>query len=1250
MPDFDASPPADEPIPKSTHADTPDNSFQSADVALGIVARWDKIYAAGIVSGLTTVPDYHANGIRLDWLQRIVLSKANGHREPNFKEIERALNGGLGQAGITHREDPIEDLLCDSLATATGNYRIFAGQWESAPAFTQVMIEAFEALPPGRRKRDTLAAVYAILRLSDAVAERARVDRTSESGGTPFGAVTLPHTAALKQIARRVIFTPRELEQLAINPKALSPFILEDEQLSLIGSNEVGETPLEFHPLLPARKDILVASPASISLAVRAVLVQAAIDGGIGDLFHLLVLKAQERYAESTGFWPTIRINLSEPDRDFLRASVCQYDRDRFLHVMQLPCDFNGFPGQGFMTTRRLSDRANETIQEDIGRFWELLKAQPDVSDSATILLMGGWGPPQIVHPTFDAASAPPHWQLVIMGFSDAAILGACDDGKLRDILRMNRIETRHLQDEYTFVNPNGLLNLFGFWKSTGGSIVPDNMADMLPPAFIRLPTDSLLEPRREGIVRRDYRSLPTPDGAFKTVQRRDWGKDSNKPIYASVKELEADTLAGVFAFSGRTWWIETPRREGQNLKFAYNVWNGVLEWLAAVAPTIVERFPNVFPSQAVKVTLTPPDHGAVHKVATADIPLGAPGDNTIDVSLNQTGAALLIREEWLASLRSAENGAETSLIAAVLHGVAGDLSPGRAALRRAVEEAIASKDWRWMHAREALTPLDRLAGRGLVREFEPIRFSALAFAKVGSVWKFRDRGSGLEVSGEDDCKQFLVEYRDSLLASIVAQIRQFNRQALTIALARAYQAARYEKFTWRTSIRALRAIQGGKADLTAFERQNEVNAVQRMAKALAEIAACEAGLEGDRLPGKADLEEMYANAMLLIGNGQLFPVIRSGLIEPRLKISPAGDLMSERGVLQDILEPSATWTNSKALDEAAIAYVADRRDPSAQSAVADWDDALRLVIESEYQIAAELYVNLPFFLGRLAEEKGEDVFIERRSVLQRLLADNASFAGQATSPVLDRLTLGSRPSWFDGLSELERDLCRFDRHYSLISRPLLMVEDGIDPLLLIAPALVTDSIVFAISGLTTGHLNNAFWRSIEARRYAGEQGDAAGRNFEEEVAARLNELGLSAQARCKLSTALNQKVDPALGDVDILAINADQSTVWVIEAKNLRLCRTEAEVASRFSEYQGRTYKDSKGKDRPDKLLRHLRRIEHLRDNRDALRKNLKLQNTPDVKGLLIFDTPQPMNFYALRDVPDGQSAFLDRIGEFAF
>lgn len=251
------------------------------------------------------------------------------------------------------------------------------------------------------------------------------------------------------------------------------------------------------------------------------------------------------------------------------------------------------------------------------------------------------------------------------------------------------------------------------------------------------------------------------------------------------------------------------------------------------------------------------------------------------------------------------------------------------------------------------------------------------------------------------------------------------------------------------------------------------------------------------------------------------------------------------------------------------------------------------------------------------------------------------------------RITLVSRRGWSDfsnGLAESDFDLGRFDRRYSLINRPLLALDTTDDPLLLVAPMLVSDSTMYALSGLRDGHLQNQFWISAEAKSYVGARAKDAGHAFEDRVAERLRGLGLRAWTRCKLSWVLNTKTDPELGEVDVLAVSADNKRLWIIEAKDLRFCRTEAEVSARVSEYRGRVVADAKGREKPDKMLRHIRRVQYLRERHDGVCSRLRLSAPPEVHGLLIVDSPQPMNFFMLDKLEDGRSAFLDAIDNFPF
>ncbi len=577
---------------------------------------------------------------------------------------------------------------------------------------------------------------------------------------------------------------------------------------------------------------------------------------------------------------------------------------------------------------------------------------------------------------------------------------------------------------------------------------------------------------------------------------------------------------------------------------------------------------------------------------------------------------------------------------------------PPCAELRDAVLGAIRSPDWRWLHALQARPRIeDRLKAVGLTSNFRAIPYSAHTLVRCGSVWSFRDRSLGGEIDSKKACLEFIREYFDKMLGSLIADIRGFDRAPLCVMSAKRHQDARAEQTLWRNTIRAMRAIHGDSGDANALKRQFEINGVIRAAKVICEIAACEAPVSGAKRSSQIELDEMYAKALLIFGNGQLYGSIVTDFVPAKIRISPAGDLMIEREAMTNILSPGVEWVTRKRFDEAAEAYGLREKDEDPQRQ--PFDVALRRALEAEYQISVEGFFDLQYALAELAEERKQPVPVLSRSELAKWLAGNGRFRCREPLPLLERLTLPARKGWLDltsGLLSTDIDFGKFDRPWSLINRPLLALDNTTDPALVLSPVLVADAFHYSLSGLTEGSLNNQYWVSAEARRFAGAQGKASGDAFEDELVARLRALRLEVIPRCKLSFVLNQKVPNELGDIDALAITPGRTRVWVIEAKNLRLCRSESEAASRMSEYRGDLVTDGQGQQRPDKMLRHLRRVSYLRQHKDRLIARLTLPGPPEVLGLLIVESPQPMNFHAVKSDPDARSVFLDAIDEFPF
>lgn len=961
----------------------------------------------------------------------------------------------------------------------------------------------------------------------------------------------------------------------------------------------------------------------------------------------------QERYSESSGFWLSRDLCLEGPSEDGLRGSVCQFAPGRFQHVIQLPAVSDHFPKAAFGTIIELDPKITKAVCQDIDRFWEFLKAQDDYREAITVVLVGGWGGGLELDLNLDEEQVPDGWRFLYLSFSEAVQLGACEDGKLRHLWRVvEQVDIlRHLG--YSVGNVNGTINLLGNWRETGGQFIPEHFVDMEPPFNLMMPTDGLFRPRIEAIENMDLRTLPFTDGTYKRVQRTEWqqyGRHSElKPIYGSIDDIASRRLLGAVAIDSQVWWIETVRGQPDvvSADWQYQMWNAAIQWLAAIAPQIILDFASVLPSSPRYVCL---------EVGESEVSYNGevleeldPYDFLERVFAADGSAKVVMKRQWIEALRRPRNDAEvalaTSLLEQILSGTSERIE--QKDIVESVRRAIPSSDWRWLHSGEVKTLIERMSAAGLLRDFREIPRSALALVKCGSVWKFHDRANGYEFSGDDECRNFLKAYNGFVLSELIARIKEFNRTRVILASAARYQAGRAEQRSWRVSIRALRSIRGTVADETALERESAINVVQRAAKIICEIAACEAPEDGDATPGDDDLDEMYARALLLFGNGQLYACIRAGIVPPHLKISPAGDLLSDRSIFEKTMLPAAVRQNIRTLDSAAADYaVRNSQQMREEQEALTWSDELRNAVEKEFSASAEAFVDFQFTLLQMVEERREGEFIAQRSDIAANLAKNENYPATDATSMLARLTLKRRNSWHeeaDWLTPRDLDLSRFDRPNSLINRPLLALNDDADPLVLIAPIVVRDAALYAISGLHEGSLHNEFWSHSASRKYAGLRADELGREFEDTVAKVLNDVGFSASARESISGLLEQAIEEDLGDVDVFAISADRASVFAIEAKNLRFCRTEGEIAARMTEYQGGMRTNSRGVEKPDKMLRHLRRVRYLRDNAARLGECLRLPGTPAVYGVMVMDAPQPMNFHALTEDPDATSCMLE-------
>jgi hypothetical protein len=1224
--------------------ETPAAVFEALPDLERTLSSFAPLGAFAAVAGLMTDIGFHANGVRLDWAQRFLISAAHGPANLERGPLHRLLNEVMSVSRIAWLEDPIEDFFTEVVPTMQGDFTIFSGTWEKAAALTENVLAAFEALPDFDDKAWALNCAYSLLKLSDATARRSGLDRWTTGTNLPQGDFATPGAVRLRALAKRTVFSFDDLASLGIERSAIAPFTLPQNVAAGVREQVPGNSAVELQPLIAGSDRVIVAFPANLCTAVRAILIETALSAGYQDRFRFEIWREQNDFIQFSAF---LKRTAPPKLRDGILASqfITEESAGRFVHVLHVVDDFDDWPDQAFGGFTPRAEAYGSFVEHAIRTAKKFAENQERFREGMTLLILGGWG--RGIPIEFDAEGLE-DWPVTGIAPSDTLVFGASREGKLKDIWRLAKLDDAVARQGFELQNANGTLNLFRWWQETDHSLIPQGWTDVTPPAMVMVDHSMLLHSRRESVNGFDRRSVLHPTGSHRIVYRLDPKSELGPldPIYAWPAGIHDDVFSAVVLHGRHRWWVDLHRDgEGDSFANAFELAKAMLNWLNLTAPVFLAEHGAALSEAPLSISLSVEPFGMRERPVTdAEIR----GALAWTASREDRSVRLHVGAHWHWGLHRADNFAEVALAVELLRGIAflDSQELMQDELEAFVRARAGSPFTRWRHSFNATTALDELSASGLIPGMNPMSISATALTKNGMAWMSRDRRVGARISGKEDCLRFLADQSRDLLQTLCDRVSAFDRKALVSAALEAIQSGQRDQELWRRSASALRAIHGAEADNRAsLKSMGQSLAVIRSATILAEVAAAEAASEGGWSVGKMDMEELQSLAVMQFHTADQLAALHGDRMEPEIVISPTGDVQTRHDLEEQMLERPAARRHEADRASSNEDYLSLFEETSSDTTL---DEKLRAVLEAEYQADVDAFFDLPAATGNMAQSKRQGVFIIRRSELIRELEAFEAMKGKSVAALIDRMTLPSRDGWFsipEGRKPSDFELSKFDRPQSLIGRPIVALSNEPDPELAVAPAVIERCIRHNLGGAWTGSLQNEFWSSPLMRSYTGARGNLNGTAFNEKVASAIESFGLKAWPSAGLPWCLGQKGTDelkALGDADVLAVSADHSVVWVIEAKDLKLCRTRGEVARRLSEYQGKV--NAKGK--PDKLLRHLRRVEKIRSEVAGLTHALRLRRTPRICGLLVLRSSQPMEQVAHHDGPDATSVMLGDLG----
>lgn len=1212
------------------------------------LTRLDRLHTLALLAGVQASPEFHANTIRLDWAMRLVAAFADGKERLNRDKLALLLNVSLKKADITRLEDPIEDFFVAPIITRNGEFRAFQSSWESAAFQTEVLLEASAALPEGKRMPDAWARARSLLLIGDAIIGRAKMERWVPGDGQPAQAMKLPSQRSLNERSAGMKLIWQEVEEIISDAQLLTPFLLPNEPTPSIADQPVGNALIDFKPLIADGDGITLIAPGSLTIAARGYLINEAVTRGIGRNLQRCMLEEQAVRLRAGGFENLTGGPNTVAGNELVRQKVVEVSKGHFVHFVLSTDGFQDWADRGFGGLTVYGDQFFDAVFGGARFARDEAQKKPGFKDGMTILLLGGWGQGRVLE--FEVPPDLRGWQFHHLSPAEATTLGALEDAKLSDLRRIWLIERIVHGMGFELQNPSGFLNLFQWWRESDQALVPEYETEVFPPCLINFGSDLLFTARIESALATDRRAVPFPDGGVRRVMRVDPRShfDRLEPAYACIDAIQRGELLGVVLAHNWPVWVSRTI-SGPRSHDEYENWRTILRWIEIVTSSLEDPLlPEGDGPVLIIVHVEPPDVDYVAEGVTDEEVKSAIFYRIATVGVS---AELHIGSKWHQGLRRQDNFAELVLAATLLRCIA-QLRGAAITLKQAVEsvrQTIGSVDLRWRHALMAERPIELMRAHGLVNEcYRHIPLSATALMKCGSALAVPGAKLGQRIEGPEACFSFLVRLHTELMSSLCKAISQYKRDSVVLAAMEQYQIALAEQRSWETSARALREIHGVEADRKAsFEQRNHINATIRACSIVTEVAASHAALEYGYEVGTIDFDELQALALHVFAVADLIPALRGGQIRAELRISPTGHLLHDHDFGETVLGSTVRLLHSKNREDQSEAYSRLYEKPSPD--VSTPDPKFLEALSAEYGVPAEIFVQLGDFLVGIAIELGRSTFAMRRSDLLARLVQMEIGDAPCFAPLVDRLTLPCRNGWDDipeGTRELDFDVSRFDRRLSLIGRPLVAMTNDEDPLLAIAPAIVERAARHNVAGASAGGLQGDFWVSKEMRSFVGNAGERTGMEFNERVAQAVQAQGLLAMASVKPSACLNQKATDELkrlGDIDVLAISIDGKHAWVIEAKDIKLCRTLSETARRLSEYRGLPLPNGK----PDNLLRHLNRVAYVRQHAADLAKRNNLPDEPEVHGLVIVDVPQPMTFAIASQSKDARFIQIDSLNE---
>jgi Holliday junction resolvase len=1184
------------------------------------------------VAGLLTAPQLQANNIRIEVLVHLAVTHCAGKKKPGYSDLEKWLNQHLGQTAVASLEDPVEDVFVTNVETPEGNRRVFEGIWESNDYFLQVVIDTLLSRNAPQECRNLLNPVFALLQLSDYVAERLNLHRWHIEPSTPKGFVPITPRTRVKTLANAVTFTNQDLERIDVTRELLAPFILrEKDRRNLIGES-TGHSSLEKRPLIDFGDALVLTLPNAVSPAIRRFVLSELRRLGFLPAFGKALGERQARQIEEEGLRDLKNdvIFLSPPPSDKesmppLHTWLLCYDT-KYIHVVLLHDRLEWVDEQGLSSFLEYPETLRAELENYLNKVAKHCQALPDYVDGMTLIIMGGLGRGF----SLDFQNWPDGWLLSVMRVSSLLMLAGEIDQPIKRYLKCIKQKNWAESEGVYFQNFNGDFNFYCYWRHLNYQLVPR----MLPVggSAISIGNDFVLSVRQE--VRRlsDRHVVQTASGAFARVMRYGRGayfkSMQDRPIYASISHLDAGILAGIVETSrGPTWLVIQPW-EGDHVvrHLLYRMWDGFIGLFDRLVAE-VEACKDHLSTNPLEIWLN--FKGIIiyedYISAEARGPIVEP---EVSVNIDKLMAVIKFPSEFLVHFQQPENIGEKLVLRSLARGLV-SLHQGTQEdvedtfLETLVRKVISDAGMRVLHLFNTYYPIEHLLAR---QENKPVFLAHedFVFAKLRLSEGCTAVKPEAALTTKSECNDFLHKVVEKVWGKLRDLLRQFDRTSVIRQALTAHEAIIRDRDHWRRTAQAIIALYSPAENIfdVAQKREQDRSKASLPARIILEMAICECPTSGGRQLSVWDLDELLANAALLLEAATDSDAINADLLESTIQLHANGEYSIDRRFYETVIRPFIVNYFQGEFEGAAADYGKFyRRDrPNGRTRMDETYSAKFIAaFNAEFGLTPDETVDGIAELFDLAVESNSVVVETTLGILQGRLIRARGLSPSACNAFVKTFGLFHRPAWDrppQGFNNKELYPWRYGRRLSAVVRPLLIFGENEDDKVFYGAGSLRQGFGYLMDRTERGQLPETFFTSKVMRSYWGAVNDERGHDFARSVADLLRKKGWEARNEVNM-TELGASSE--LGDIDVLAWKPT-GEVLLIECKRLQLARTVAEIAEICRRFRG---------DAKDELDKHVQRINWVLENPLSLERIVGFR--PDrarIDAKLVTNTHVPMMY----------------------